>query len=180
MHPELGWTEFRTASLIARHLSDLGFELRLGREAVASDARVGVPPAIEIERAYALARRQGAAAEYLEAFEGGHTAVICTMHGSAPGPTTAIRVDVDALPIEEDATLLHTPTREGFASIRAGCMHACGHDAHAAIGIGLARVLSELRVGLAGTVKLLFQPAEEGDAAPSRWWRPGPSTTSTP
>jgi aminobenzoyl-glutamate utilization protein A len=162
MHPELGWTEFRTASLIARQLSALGFELQLGREALASDARVGVPPAMELERAYALALRQGAAAEYLDAFEGGHTAVIGTVRGSAPGPTTAIRVDIDALPIQEDGTLLHNPTREGFASIRAGCMHACGHDAHAAIGVGLARVLTEIREDLAGTVKVLFQPAEEG------------------
>lgn len=161
-HPELGWMEFRTATVVAKRLRQLGFELHLGRSVLKPEARVGLPPDVQLAEAYDSARRGGADPDLLRAFEFGFTAVVGVLHGTAPGPTTAIRFDLDALPIPEDATDAHAPYRGGYASVHAGCMHACGHDAHVAIGLGLARVLSEIRDALKGTVRLVFQPAEEG------------------
>lgn len=78
------------------------------------------------------------------------------------GPTVAMRFDIDALGVFESNEPDHRPTAEGFASINYGSMHACGHDGHATIGLGVAKTLMEIRDQLHGTVKLIFQPAEEG------------------
>lgn len=84
--------------------------------------------------------------------------VVAVIVGGKPGPTVALRADMDALPIEEHTGL-------PFASQNRGVMHACGHDAHTAILLGTAQVLVKLRAGIPGTVKLIFQPAEEGAPA---------------
>jgi amidohydrolase len=84
----------------------------------------------------------------------GVTGVVGTIQGGAPGPTVAIRADMDALPIAEQTGL-------PFASTHAGLMHACGHDIHTTTLIGVAEVLQGLAPQLRGTVKLIFQPAEE-------------------
>ena len=78
------------------------------------------------------------------------------------GPVTALRFDIDALPVTESESAEHFPFTEGFISSIPGCMHACGHDGHTAIGLGTARILASIREQLCGTVKLIFQPAEEG------------------
>jgi amidohydrolase len=82
------------------------------------------------------------------------TGVVATLQGSRPGRTIGIRADMDALPIHEQTGL-------PFASGVPGKMHACGHDVHTVIALGVAAVLAELRGELAGTVKFIFQPAEE-------------------
>lgn len=82
------------------------------------------------------------------------TGVVAHIEGARPGPTVALRADIDALPITE-ATGLE------FASEHEGRMHACGHDAHTAMLLGAARILHALRDELAGTVRLVFQPSEE-------------------
>lgn len=82
------------------------------------------------------------------------TGVVATLRGGAPGRTIAVRADMDALPIQEETGL-------PFASQRAGLMHACGHDAHVAMALGAARILSGIRGELRGNVKFLMQPAEE-------------------
>jgi aminobenzoyl-glutamate utilization protein A len=69
---------------------------------------------------------------------------------------------MDALPILEDDSQAHLPAREKFASVHPGVMHACGHDGHTAIGLAVAEVLSGMKENLQGTVKLIFQPGEEG------------------
>ncbi len=84
----------------------------------------------------------------------GVTGVVGTISGGAPGPTVVIRADMDALPIAEQ-------TGQPFASTVPGLMHACGHDIHTATLIGVAEVLARLAPQLRGTVKLVFQPAEE-------------------
>jgi len=86
--------------------------------------------------------------------EVGGTGVVAMLEGSRPGPTVAIRADMDALPMGEPAGLR-------FASKIAGKMHSCGHDAHTVIALGVAAVLSEARGMLAGRVMFIFQPAEE-------------------
>lgn len=83
------------------------------------------------------------------------TGVVALLEGAAPGPTVLIRVDMDALPIQEDST------RE-YCSLNPGVMHACGHDGHVASGLTVARLLHQHRAEIKGTVKLIFQPAEEG------------------
>ena len=82
--------------------------------------------------------------------------------GGADQPVFALRFDIDGLPVEEASDPEHLPLARGFQSCHAGCMHACGHDGHAAIGLGCARLLQKLRHHLSGTVRLIFQPAEEG------------------
>ena len=84
----------------------------------------------------------------------GRTGVVGVIQGGRPGPTLAIRADMDALPI-------HEATGLDFASTVAGKMHACGHDIHTTTLLGVAEVLSGLAPQLAGRVVLVFQPAEE-------------------
>lgn len=88
------------------------------------------------------------------------TGISAIIKGSAEGPTIALRADMDALPIKEETGL-------SFAS-KNNCMHACGHDAHASMLLGAAKILSDNRAYLKGNVKLFFQPAEEnhGGAKP--------------
>jgi len=81
--------------------------------------------------------------------------IVATLEGEEDGPTVALRADMDALPILED-TGLH------FASETEGKMHACGHDGHTSMLVGAAHTLSGMRDRLGGTVKFIFQPAEEG------------------
>lgn len=83
----------------------------------------------------------------------GRTGVMAEL-GSGSGPLVALRVDMDALPVEERTGL-------PYASLHQGLMHACGHDIHTTVGLGVARILGPLAEHLGGTVRLLFQPAEE-------------------
>ena len=81
---------------------------------------------------------------------------IALLEGGLPGACVGLRCDTDALPVREETGL-------PFASERPGVMHACGHDAHMAAGLGAARLLSERRDAWRGRVKLIFQPGEEGE-----------------
>ncbi len=85
----------------------------------------------------------------------GKTGVVGLLEGNKPGPVVMLRFDMDALPVTEE-------TGAEYASENPGVMHACGHDAHTAIGITLARILNNHRQEFPGTVKFVFQPAEEG------------------
>ena len=89
--------------------------------------------------------------------------VVGLLNTGRPGPTLLLRADMDALPVTEDTGL-------PFASAHDGVMHACGHDAHVAMVLVAATVLSRVKDELNGTIKFLFQPAEEGPggARPSR------------
>lgn len=82
------------------------------------------------------------------------TGLIATIQGGQPGKTVALRADIDALSITETADVPFKSQNEGF-------MHACGHDTHAAMLLGAAMILNKIKAQLKGTVKLLFQPAEE-------------------
>ena len=160
-YPELGWCEMRTASLIARRLTELGYEVLVGREVCDEAGRMGLPDEETLERAYRRARAQGADPEFLEQVRGGFTGVIGILR-CGEGPTVALRFDIDALPVPEAQGADHLPAREGFVSCNDGVMHACGHDAHITIGLGTAKLLMRHKDRLHGTVKLIFQPAEEG------------------
>jgi amidohydrolase len=92
-----------------------------------------------------------------------HTGVVGVLKGGQPGPKLAIRADMDALPVTEQVELPFASTAKGeYLGKTVGVMHACGHDAHTAMTLGLAEILATLRPQLHGEIMLIFQPAEEG------------------
>ena len=114
-HPELGFQEVRTAGIIAKRLTELGYTVRTGL---------------------------------------GKTGVTGLLRGGKPGKTVLLRADIDALPIREE-------TDVPWRSETAGVMHACGHDAHTAMGLAAAAILAKEAPSLAGDLFFVFQPAEE-------------------
>ena len=123
-NPELGNREFRTATLVAKHLQSLGMEVK---------TEVGV------------------------------TGVIGVLKGGLPGPVVALRADMDALPVLERTPISFASKATTFYEGKeTAVMHACGHDSHVAILMGVAEILSGMQKELKGTVKFIFQPAEEG------------------
>lgn len=115
-HPELGFQEFRTAEIIAKELSFLGFDVKK---------------------------------------QIGKTGVLGITSSKTAGPTILLRFDMDALPIQEDNTT-------DYKSQNNNVMHACGHDGHMSIGLTVAKILSSHLDQIKGTIKIIFQPAEEG------------------
>ena len=123
-YPELSNREFKTAEVIAAHLTDLGMEVQTG---------------IAI------------------------TGVVGVLKGDQPGKVVALRADIDALPVTERNDLpFRSNEKDNFLGVETGVMHACGHDTHTAILMGVAEVLSKHKDKIHGTVKFIFQPAEEG------------------
>ena len=173
-HPEEGWMEYYASALVASHLEALGLEVLVG-DAVTASPRMGLPTVARLDAAYDRALKAGADARWLRAMKGGKTGVVGILRGGE-GPVVALRFDLDALPLAESDADDHVPVREGFASTWQGTMHACGHDGHTAIGLGVAKLLATHRTQLRGTVKFLFQPAEEGvrgaDAMWTCYWAP--------
>ena len=92
-----------------------------------------------------------------------HNGVVGVLRGGRPGPVVALRADMDALPVTEEVDVpFASKVRSTYNGQDVGVMHACGHDAHVAILMGVAEVLAGMRRDLPGTVKFIFQPAEEG------------------
>ncbi len=111
-------------------------------------------------------------AEHLESLglevqtEVAHTGVVALLKGGKPGPVVALRADMDALPVVERTEVPFKSTVMGeYQGNEVGVMHACGHDTHIAILMGVAQILTEMKDDLEGTVKFIFQPAEEGAPA---------------
>lgn len=91
------------------------------------------------------------------------TGVVALLRGGKPGPVMALRADMDALPVKERLPLAYASRDSGdYLGQRVPVMHACGHDAHMAMLLGAAEVLSSMKKEIAGIVKFIFQPAEEG------------------
>ena len=91
------------------------------------------------------------------------TGVVGILKGGKPGPVVALRADIDALPVTERTDVpFKSKVRTTFNGIETGAMHACGHDCHAAILMGTAEVMNQVKSDLLGTVVFIFQPAEEG------------------
>ena len=161
-YPETAWYEMRTSAIIAKTLTELGYEVLSGKDVCLEEGRIGVPEEEELLKHAETALSQGAPADYLtDEMKRGFTGVIGILR-CGEGPVVALRFDIDALGLIEDSSESHRPYKEGFSSQNPGMMHACGHDGHAAIGLGTAEVLMKLKNHLHGTVKLIFQPGEEG------------------
>lgn len=167
-YPERGWMEFRTSAKIADRLKKLGYErIYIGRKVCAEDGRLGMPSEEELGAAYERAvlecRKAGIDENILEEMRGGFTGVIAELPcAETVHPVVALRFDIDALGVNECEEESHRPVREGFSSRHKGEMHACGHDGHTAVGLAAAKILMRHRNEFSGTIRLIFQPAEEG------------------
>lgn len=162
LRPENAWTEFLTTSDIIHELQRLDIPYVYGKEIQMKGERYGVPPEDVLENCMQRAMEEGADPVLMENMRGGYTGVVGILDTGRPGPTTAMRFDIDCNDVEESRDPDHVPVKEGFASIHPMLMHACGHDAHTAIGIGVVNILAACREQICGKVMLIFQPAEEG------------------
>lgn len=158
--PETAFLEYRTASKIADTLHRLGYDVAVGPQVMDARAIIDPPSDSALRTARDAAIAQGGGVEWIERMPGGQTGVVAT-YRFGDGPVLAFRFDMDALPVFESDAPSHGPNLQSFSSEWDGRMHACGHDGHAAIGLACASRLLGLE-GLSGTVKLIFQPAEEG------------------
>ena len=161
-HPETGWTEFRTASMIIGELKNLGYDVKFGADVIDEKSMMGVPSEAELADYMQRAISEGADPELVKKMAGGKTGIVATLKTDKPGKTVAFRFDMDCNDVEEERCDEHRPAKEGFASEHKKAMHACGHDGHVTIGLSAAKLLAANKARLAGTIKLIFQPAEEG------------------
>jgi aminobenzoyl-glutamate utilization protein A len=164
-HAEVGWTEFRTGSIVARTLLDMGgWQVEYGPSIYDKSLMMGMPSEAQLEKYMQRAIAQGGDKEIIEKMRGGYTGVVATLvTGDGNGPTVAFRVDIDANDLIEAKEEKHRPYREGFASINDGAMHGCGHDCHTATGLLAARILLANKDLLPpGKIKIIFQTGEEG------------------
>lgn len=163
-YPESGFSEFRTASIIIKYLRELGYDVKFGKEVVDDASLLGVPSDVVLSAAKERAVKEGADPELCDLLDRGHTAVVATIQGKKKGDSkvVAFRFDIDCNELTESTNENHIPMKLGFRSTHDGFTHACGHDGHTAIGLTLARILKAYEDEFSGTVKLIFQPAEEG------------------
>ena len=157
-YPERGWAEFRTTAVCAEVLARLGWSVRFADEFIEPDRVMGRDADARAEKRRAL--EQGAPAETLSRI--GEYTGLCAELRCGCGPLTVMRFDIDCVETAESAEASHRPAALGFASVNAGLSHSCGHDGHAAVGLALAEMLSSARQKLRGTIRFIFQPAEEG------------------
>lgn len=161
-HPETAWLEYRTSAVLAGRLEELGYEVQAGEEIIDPDKMIS--PIGEKAR---NSHRDKVLEEmpewkpYLQRM-GNATGVIGVIDTHRPGPLTAFRFDMDALPIEETEGGGHLPCRQKFRSLWEQKMHACGHDGHSAVGIVLAEKIKNNLDKFRGRFMFIFQPAEEG------------------
>lgn len=159
--PELGWCEFETTAYVVDRLESLKiFRIEMGRAVIDPASALGRSET-SVGEAIKRALAQGVSQQLLDQL-GGYTGVIATWDSGRPGKTVAVRFDMDALPMTESPSPDHLPQCEGFASEIPGCMHACGHDGHTAIGLAIAAWIKDHQEDLSGKIKIIFQPAEEG------------------
>ncbi|MFB6174250.1 MAG: amidohydrolase [Halobacteriales archaeon] len=157
-HPEPAWREFYTTARLVEAVERVGIdELLVGPEVI-DGGRLAVPDEDDLARWRDRALDAGADPAVVDRLEGGYTGLIAVLR-RGEGPTVGLRVDIDALEREEAEGPDHHPAAAGFRSENDGAMHACGHDAHAAIGVGVLEAIAAS--DFSGTLKVFFQPAEE-------------------
>lgn len=158
--PEEGWSEFTTTALLVKTLREYGYEVLLGRKIVNPEACLGRSETV-VKAGIERARQNGVSEELLEEMQE-LTGCVAVLDTERPGPTLAVRFDIDCVPVTECSDETHLPAKEGFISKNPGFMHACGHDAHMSMGLAVAHWVMDNKDKLSGKIKILFQPAEEG------------------
>lgn len=161
-YPENGWREFRTSARVAELLTEMGYTVAMGPDVI-EPSSVGEPERLTPEQVQAemdRAVRQGANERFV-AMTQGWPGVMAVLDTGREGPVSAMRFEMDCLPYDEPEKPGYRPYDEGYLSCNPKSVHACGHDGHTAIGLGIAQVLMERRDQLRGKIKLFFQPAEE-------------------
>ena len=156
--PEEGWSEFTTTVFVIGKLREYGYEVLTGTKVINPDNCLGRNPKV-VEAGLAFARANGVSEELLAEMEG-YTGCVGVLDTGRPGPTLAVRFDIDCVPVTESTEADHLPAKEGFVSTRPGLMHACGHDMHAAVLFGVLKAFAEAP-DFRGTLFGLFQPGEE-------------------
>lgn len=162
-YPERPCLEYRTASSVITTLKNLGYTVEYGPSVMNLDVvRNILPSQSEADEAIEQALANGADPALVEQMRYHNTGVVGILH-CGEGPVVAMRADMDALNVIENQSPEHIPNREGFSSVYPHISHACGHDAHTAIGLAVAAVMRRLadEGKLHGTLKLFFQPGEE-------------------
>lgn len=159
-NPEEGWSEFTTTAFLVTTLRGYGYDVLTGRKVVAPEACLGREESV-VKAGLERARRNGVSEELLSEMEA-LTGCVAVLDTGRPGPTLAIRFDIDCVPVTECTDDTHVPAKEGFISKNPGFMHACGHDAHMSMGLAVAHWVMDNKDKLSGKIKILFQPAEEG------------------
>ena len=159
-NPEEGWSEFTTTAFLVTTLRGYGYDVLTGRKVVAPEACLGREESV-VKAGLERARRNGVSEELLSEMEE-LTGCVAVLDTGRPGPTLAIRFDIDCVPVTECTDDTHVPAKEGFISKNPGFMHACGHDAHMSMGLAVAHWVMDNKDKLSGKTKILFQPAEEG------------------
>ncbi len=159
-NPEEGWSEFTTTAFLVTTLRGYGYDVLTGRKVVAPEACLGREESV-VKAGLERARRNGVSEELLSEMEE-LTGCVAVLDTGRPGPTLAIRFDIDCVPVTECTDDTHVPAKEGFISKNPGFMHACGHDAHMSMGLAVAHWVMDNKDKLSGRIKILFQPAEEG------------------
>lgn len=158
--PEVGWSEFVTTATLMSTLRAMGYQVLPGKAFLSADAILGRRPQ-DVAQGQARARAQGVDAALLDEM-GELTGCVALLETGVAGPTIAMRFDIDCVAVSETQNGEHLPVRQGFTSQNPGYMHACGHDGHMAIGLGVAQWIAAQKEALKGRYKLIFQPAEEG------------------
>ena len=162
-YAETSWDEVRTSARIAQLLEGYGIkEVLMGTDAVNKDT-LKQPIELSKKRRSDNMKRavlQGADEDYVKRTNG-YPGVVAVIDTGKRGPSVALRFDIDCLPYDEESDAESAAQKNGYKSVNAGCTHACGHDAHTAIGIELARRITDSVDKYAGIIKLIFQPAEE-------------------
>ena len=159
-NPEEGWSEFTTTAFLVTTLRGYGYDVLTGRKVVAPEACLGREESV-VKAGLERARRNGVSEELLSEMEE-LTGCVAVLDTGRPGPTLAIRFDIDCVPVTECTDDTHVPAKEGFIAKNPGFMHACGHDAHMSMGLAVAHWVMDNKDKLSGKIKILFQPAEEG------------------
>ena len=158
--PEEGWTEFCTTAYIVKYLRELGYEVLLGEKVVSRKDCLGRDQKL-VAQAIETAKERGVCECLLNDMQE-LTGCCAVLDTGRPGPTVALRFDIDCNNVQESGADTHRATAEGWASKRPGLMHACGHDSHISSGLAVARWVMDHKDELNGKLKIVFQPAEEG------------------
>lgn len=161
-YPENGWREFRTSARVAEVLTGMGYDVLMGSDVIEPGA-VGEPERLneeQVRQEMERAVRQGAKPAFVERTKG-WPGVMVLLDTGRDGPVSAMRFEMDCLPYDESQKVGSRPHDEDYASCNPQSVHACGHDGHTAIGLGIAGELMKRKGALRGKIKLFFQPAEE-------------------